>query len=77
MKGRYTILAVQLQENESYGKLKLFTNPKTVKKQTARRIFLTQIKICCGIIVFIVLLKLTVPQVYDNVSQYINSFLIC
>lgn len=70
-------MEVKLSDNNENKTIKLFTNPKTVKKATVKSILFTQIKLCGGIIAFLVLLKLIVPQVFDNVSQYINNFLIC
>ena len=70
-------MEVQTQEINDAKPIKMFTNPKKVKKSTIQRIMLTQIKLCGGIIAFLILLKMIVPQVFDNVSQYINSFLTC
>ena len=64
-------------KTEETKELEIFTNPKIVKKYDKKKLFMLQLKLCGGFTAFLILLKLLVPQVYENVSIYINGFISC
>ena len=60
-----------VQEHE----IEMFTNPKTVKKKTPTSVLLFQLAVCGGFLALLVFVKLTMPQVFDNVVRYITGFI--
>ncbi len=53
-----------------------FENPKKVKKKSQKHIFRFQILCCSGILLIMLLCKLLVPQLYENLIAYFGGLII-
>lgn len=64
-------------EEEKPKEIAFFSEPKRVKKKTQRSIFIFQSAVCAAVCLIMLISKLAVPQLYENLHIYLTRLFGC
>lgn len=64
-------------KKEKTKEIAFFSEPKRVKKKTQRNIFIFQSAVCAAVCLIMLISKLAVPQLYENLHVYMTRLFGC
>lgn len=65
------------EKEEKPREIAFFSEPKRVKKKTQRSIFIFQSAVCAAVCLIMLISKLAVPQLYENLHIYMTRLFGC
>lgn len=65
-----------MEESNEKNEVMLFTAPKKVKRSKPSDIFLFQLITCTAFVAFLFVIKLWLPQIFENVISFIRGYIL-
>lgn len=65
-----------MEESNEKSEVILFTAPKKVKRSKLSDVFLFQLITCTAFVAFLFVLKLSVPQIFENIISFIRGYIL-